>query len=442
MKTIIVGAGPAGLSAAYHLKKNHILIEKEKKIGGLGRSREVDFFIFDYAGHIFFSKDVYANNLFLELLQDNHHFQERNAWIYSKEIYSRYPFQSNLYGLPAEIIRECIEGFKKAQEKSGASSPANFGEWIDSTFGEGIGKHFMKPYNQKVWARPLSHLDYTWIEDRVKVCGLEEVIAGSQASLPDSYGPNSRFGYPLRGGCQSLMDAFLPRMERTELHLETELWEVDIKNRGITLSTGKSMGYDFLLSSIPLPVLVPKIINAPREILKMAEKLEYTSVHCVNIGIDREALTDKNWIYYPEEDFVFQRLFIQSNASPYVCPEGTSSLTAEISHSKHKPINPETIVDEVVEGLLKAKIINSSQEVLVADQLNIEYGYIIFDHARNACVGAIHEFLKENNILSIGRYGEWNYYNLDHAFLSGKAAAEALNRTNQNQNPPRNHKGH
>jgi UDP-galactopyranose mutase len=427
MHTIIIGAGPSGLSAAYHLKKNHILIEKEKSVGGLGRSREIDFFIFDYAGHIFFSKDMYANNLFVDLLPDNHHFQERNSWVFSKKVYTRYPFQSNLFGLPQAVIDECIDGLKTALENKENSNPQNFDEWIEANFGVGISEHFMRPYNRKVWARPLSHLNFSWIEDRVKVPSLDDVIGGSKYSVADRYGPNSQFGYPLRGGCQSLMEAFLPHLNNTDLRLKTELWEIDINNRGITLSSGQTLGYDYLMSSIPLPELVRKIIDAPKEIIKMADLLRHTSVHCVNIGIDRERLTDKHWIYYPEEEFIFQRLFVQSNASPYVCPMGTTSLTAEISHSQHKPINPENIIGQVINDIIKTGLIDSEDEVLVTDHLNIEYGYIVFDQNRDACVEGIKKFIEEHNIIPIGRYGEWNYFNLDHAFLSGKAAAERIN---------------
>lgn len=427
MRAVIIGAGPSGLSAAYHLKENSILIEKEKNVGGLGRSREVDFFIFDHAGHIFFSKDMYANNLFADLLPGNHHFQERNSWIFSQDVYTRYPFQSNLFGLPQKTIDECIQGLKAALENKGNAAPQNFDEWIEANFGAGIARHFMRPYNKKVWARPLEHLDFSWIEDRVKVPSLEDVIGGSKASIEDRYGPNSQFGYPLRGGCQSLMDAFLPRLKNTDLYLNTELWEIDVKNRGITLSSGRTLGYKFLLSSIPLPELVMKIIDAPKEIVKMADLLRHTSVHCVNIGIDREHLTDKHWIYYPEEKFIFQRLFIQSNASPYVCPEGTTSLTAEISHSQHKPVDAENIISRTINDIVKSGLIKSESEVLATDHLNIEYGYIVFDHNRTACVEGIRKFLEEHNIIPIGRYGEWNYFNLDHAFLSGKAAAERIN---------------
>ncbi len=430
MHTIIIGAGPAGLCAAYNLENHHIMVEKEKTVGGLGRSREVDFFLFDYAGHIFFSKDIYANNLFAELLKDNHHFQNRHAWIYSKEAYTRYPFQNNLFGLPEHVKNECINDFKEALENREAMMPINFQDWIEATFGIGISKHFMAPYNRKVWARPLTQLSFDWIKDRVKVPTLEEVIAGSRSSIADKYGPNSTFGYPLRGGCQSLMDAFLPHLKKTDLHLEKELWEVDTSNRSIKLSSGETMGYDFLLPSIPLPVLVKKIIDAPDEILAMADKLVHTSVHCVNIGIDREKLTDHNWIYYPEDDVVFQRLFIQSNASPYVCPEGESSITAEISHSPHKPIRTGNIIDEVIQGLLKVGMIDKEEEISVTDQLNIDYGYIVFDKNRTACVEGIRKYLRECNIIPIGRYGEWNYFNLDHAFLSGKTAAEMVNMEN------------
>ena len=95
-----IGAGPTGLSAAYHLGEDALLLEQNDRVGGWCRSIEDDGFTFDYAGHIMFSNDPYVHELYEMLLGDNVHWQDREAWIYSKDVYTRYPFQGALYGLP------------------------------------------------------------------------------------------------------------------------------------------------------------------------------------------------------------------------------------------------------------------------------------------------------------------------------------------------------
>src|SRR6185369_13103687 len=113
--TIVVGAGPTGLSAAYHAGEDSILVEQTHRVGGWCRSIEVNGFTFDYAGHIMFSNDPYVHQLYQMLLGDNVHWQDREAWIYSHNVYTRYPFQGSLYGLPSNVIKECIVGAIEAR---------------------------------------------------------------------------------------------------------------------------------------------------------------------------------------------------------------------------------------------------------------------------------------------------------------------------------------
>ncbi len=112
---MVIGAGPTGLSAAYHLGEDAVLIEQQEQVGGWCRSIEDKGFTFDYAGHIMFSKDPYVHELYRILLGDNVHWQDREAWVYSKDVYTRYPFQGALYGLPPEVIKECILGAIEAR---------------------------------------------------------------------------------------------------------------------------------------------------------------------------------------------------------------------------------------------------------------------------------------------------------------------------------------
>ncbi len=114
-ETIVIGAGPTGLSAAYHLGEDSILLEQNHRVGGWCRSIEENGFTFDYAGHIMFSNEPYVHQLYQMLLGDNVHWQDREAWIFSKNVYTRYPFQGALYGLPPQVIKECIVGAVEAR---------------------------------------------------------------------------------------------------------------------------------------------------------------------------------------------------------------------------------------------------------------------------------------------------------------------------------------
>jgi UDP-galactopyranose mutase len=476
----IIGAGPTGLSAAYHLGERALLIEKNAEVGGWCRSIEQDGFTFDYAGHIMFSADPYVHQLYQMLLGDNVHWQDREAWIWSKNVYTRYPFQGSLYGLPAEVIRECIVGAiearfgavkqnrkgggngstaggangtngacktngavndccadgilessvalaKPAMQASEPSEPRNFEEFIYKVWGAGIARHFAIPYNRKLWAVPLSEMETSWLGGRVPMPDLEEMIEGALKPTPKPMGPNARFGYPLRGGFQSLMNGFLPHLKGETL-LNTAVVSIDPEARTLTLSDGTQRRYSQLISTMPLPALVRCLgPHSTVEIREAAGALRFVSVRCVHIGAGRENLTEKHWIYYPE-DTVFHRIFVQGNASPYCNPLGGFGLTCEITYSPYKPLpcDGEELIERCIADCRKVGIIGSEDPVWTAVQCDLPYAYVVYDHSRKQAVETIREWLKEKGILLAGRYSEWEYYNSDHAFIAGKKAADMI----------------
>jgi UDP-galactopyranose mutase len=547
---VIIGAGPTGLSAAYHLGEQSLLIEQQDTVGGWCRSIEEAGFTFDYAGHIMFTKDEYVLKLYEMLLGDNMHWQDREAWVYSKKVYTRYPFQGALYGLPPEVIKECIMGAIEARygsldgeqaDSSGSGSltvatkngnsngnghahasngngngnghthaangnthinsqqpaaggvttldrfatitnghskelldccadgtvesinanghsancpvgggkdqtnivtehsalssqpsalgsePRNFEEFIYKVWGKGIAKHFAIPYNRKIWAVPLNEMETSWLGGRVPLPNLEEMIDGALQPVAKPMGPNARFGYPLRGGFQALMDGFLPHLEG-ELKMGTRVTRVSPSQRSISLSDGSVVEYEHLISTMPLPTLVKLTGNeAPEAVKKAAAGLRHTSVRCVNIGVGRENLTEKHWIYYPE-DTVFHRIFVQGNASPHCNPPGGFGITCEITYSPYKPLpcDGEELIKLCIEDCKRVGIFNEDDPILVANMVDMPYAYVVYDHARANNVETIREWLKGHNIILAGRYSEWEYYNSDHAFTAGKKAADTV----------------
>src|SRR5258706_16227023 len=110
VRTLILGGGMSGLSCAYHLKNNYLLVEKSDEPGGLSRSIKQDGFVFDHTGHLLHLRDPYALKLIPQLLGDNLVENQRRAWIYSSGVYTRYPFQAKTYDLPKDVIKDCVHG--------------------------------------------------------------------------------------------------------------------------------------------------------------------------------------------------------------------------------------------------------------------------------------------------------------------------------------------
>ncbi|HVW07804.1 MAG TPA: FAD-dependent oxidoreductase [Bryobacteraceae bacterium] len=487
---VVIGAGPTGLSAAWHLGPDSLLLEQNSRVGGWCRSIEVNGFTFDYAGHIMFSGDPYVHQLYRMLLKDNIHWQDREAWIYSKKVYTRYPFQASLYGLPANVIAECIVGAVEARygslkpAKDGAKSngtanghangkpnghtvactvkdccadgileastslsgksptrhisaePRNFEEFIYKVWGAGIAKHFAIPYNRKLWAVPLDEMETSWLGGRVPLPDLKEMIEGALSPAPKPMGPNARFGYPLRGGFQSLMDAWVPHL-RGQLRTNARVAEISPERHSLTLEDGSRIRYEHLISTMPLPVLIGQMgREAPVNIQAAAERLRHVSVRCVHLGLGRESLTEKHWIYYPE-DTVFHRIFVQGNASPFCNPPGGFGLTCEITYSPGKPLPCEgdELVKLCIEDCQRVGMITRDDPILATAQCDLPYAYVVYDHHRAAAVQEARAWLERHDIILAGRYSEWEYYNSDHAFLAGKKAADQVKRLREEPFP-------
>lgn len=455
---VVLGGGPTGLSAGYHYGAGSVIVEKEASIGGWCRSIEDAGFTFDHAGHIMFSNDPYVQELYGLLLGDNVHWQNREAWIFSQGVYTRYPFQGALYGLPPDVLKECLIGAIEARfgrltqgstvtagsapdrdccadgtdvaasllaTCTTSDAPNNFEQFIHCTWGAGVAKYFALPYNRKLWTVPLTEMETSWLGGRVPLPDLEAMIDGALRPVGKPMGPNARFGYPLRGGFQALMNGFLPLLQG-ELQLNAEVTRVSPLQQTVTLADGRRYRYDTLISTLPLPQFIAAMgEEAPLEIRDAARQLRHVSIRCVNIGVGRR-VTDKHWIYYPEET-VFHRVFVQSNASPYCSPPNAMGLTCEISYSPLKPLpaDGDELIHRCIDDCIKVGLLRDDDPILMTNQVDLPIAYVVYDHGRAENVQRIRAWLAQYDIILAGRYSEWEYYNSDHAFLAGKRAAVA-----------------
>lgn len=425
-KVTILGAGLSGLSAAYNLKEDYEIFEKEEKAGGLCRSLTINDFIFDYGPHILFPKDEYTKGLIKQLLNRNLHFQKREAYIYHKlyDVYTRFPFQSHLYSLPIPVVKDCILGFFNALKKTD-EKPRDYDEWINWNFGEGIAKHLMTPYAKKIWTVHPSKMNFEWVWNRVPRLTLEELLEGALHDSTKLFGFNKEFWYPFHGGIEALPNAFLSEIKNVNLRMEVR--KIYLKKKCVEFNNNKKVFFEKLISTLPLPEVIKYIDDVPGEVKRASQALENNSVYCVNLGIEREGISPYHYVYFYEPDFLFHRISYPMNFSTHTTPDKCSSVSTEISYSKYKKVSRENITERVVEDLIKAKILFPDDKIMVSDVADIKYAYIIYDKNHRKNVDKIHNFLRKNNVFPCGRFGEWEYFNMDHAINSGKKTAEEIN---------------
>jgi len=446
--SIIIGSGLCGLSAGYHFEQagcgDYLILEANSEVGGLCRTEVCNGYSFDHSIHILYTKDPYVSDLITNrLLTGNINRQVRESFCFTAGIYTEYPYQANNFGLPAEVIAQNLLGLIESQcIKSFDRPPANFEDWILRTFGRGIADNFMIPYNRRQWAWDLKTMNYNWIAERVPRPDIREVLLGALRPPAKKYGPNHDFWYPREGGIQALPQAFMRHIPSERVWLRSQVVAIDPDKHELTLSDNRQLKYEWLISSTPLPFLIKMMGEAvPKKVKESAGQLKHNVVHTVNLGLEGESLgieKPMHWAYFPEDQTIFHRINFPHRFSSWMAPLGCSSIQAEISESGYRPLNRATLIADTLDGLVRVGILSEKEirpwsaggRVKVADAVTLTPAYVIYDLQHRQNLQVINDFLKQHQIESRGRFGEWEYFNMDHSILSGKKAVEKILETN------------
>lgn len=441
-RILILGAGPTGLGAGYRLRelgyRNFTIVDRHPYVGGLSHSfTDPQGFTWDIGGHVMFSHYDYYDRVFERLMGDEFTLNDRESWVRIMDRWVPYPFQNNIRYLPREAAYECLSGLIKAQGRSGGAaaataSAANFGEFIDAVFGEGISRHFMRPYNFKVWAHPPEMMDKKWIGERVAVIDVDRALKNVLLEQDDyGWGPNNRFKFPLRGGTGEFYRRFAPVLEG-HIQLSRTAASIDHHRKTVRFEDGGEELYDILVSTAPLDVLCRSMLAAaPDRIRDAAGRLRHSGGYMVGIGIRRPCPSTKSWMYFPESNCPFYRVTYLSNYSPHMTPDKDRyySLLCETSDSEFKPVDGGRIVQETIDGLVAAGLLapDEAADIVSTWVYHADYSYPTPTVERDAILAEVIPWLESHGIFSRGRFGMWKYEvsNTDHSLMQG---VELVNR--------------
>jgi protoporphyrinogen oxidase len=419
---VVIGAGLTGMSAALELQTlgvSHRVYERAPFAGGLATTRVEGDWRFDHTGHLLHLRDDTWRSRVLSWLDEEPLLIERQSLIFTHGCYTRYPFQANTHGLPPTIAYECLLGFMQAQVAEHTAVPRNFEEYCLHHFGAGISKHFMLPYNERLWGVPARDITTDWCDRFVPMPKLEDVAAGAVGLERAPLGYNAKFYYP-RLGIGELSKALARQIKHLTLNEAPR--GIDIPRRRVEFES-RSYTYDVLINTAPLPVLLDLVGDLPPAVRIARDSLRCSHLWYLDVGLKRPSGVEAHWIYVPEAKYPFYRVGSYSRFSSALAPTGQGSLYVELA-SRDEP-EMSQLMPEVERGLLEMKVIAEPGEIEFARLRKLDFAYVIYDHCYATSLAVIRTFLREARIISTGRYGGWNYSAMEDALRFGEEAARS-----------------
>jgi protoporphyrinogen oxidase len=421
----VLGSGMAAMGAAHALcgaGQAPVCLDAANYAGGHTATFPAsDGFLFDDGPHVSFTKDERVARLLADAV-DGHYRTVQvvidNMW-QGRRI--RHPVQLNLHGLPPELIVSVLDDFI-AEAAAPSREIRHYADWLVASYGRTFAETFPMVYGRKYHTTEPENLTTEWLGPRMYRPDLHEMLQGALDAPRAHKHYVTEFRYPEHGG----FGAYLAGLRRgLDIRLGHRLVGLDPIGRVLRFAEGRQLSADAVISSIPLPKLIPLIDGVPDAVRAAVKALSYSSAMVVNVGVGREDLSPAHITYYYDEDVVFPRLNFPHMLSPHVVPPGAGAIQAEVYHSdRYRPLTmtAEETVERVVSDLRRCGVLRPDDKLLVAEARNIDYANVIWDHQRAGAVSTVHEYLDEIGVVRCGRYGDWDHSWTDEAFLSGERA--------------------
>ena len=426
-KIAILGTGMAGFGAGYRLKNECVDVQyfdKASSYGGVTASFELPGgFTFDYGPHVSFTKDERIQHLFAENVAGKYETIQYYVNNYWRGHWMTHPVQNNMHGLPVDLITQVVCEFADLAREE-CSSPMNYEEWLIESYGKTFAQTFPMVYTQKYHTTTAANMATDWIGPRMYRPSLAEVVRGAITTDTANIHYVTNFRYPSRGGFMSYLHRFAEGATFTFNH---ELMRLCPCEKILEFTNGESVSYDGVISSIPLPELIPRIKGVPSDVREAAWKLACTTCVVVNIGVARPDISRAHVSYFYDPDIVFARLSFPYKMSPFNVPPGSSSIQAEIYFSKkYRPLHakPDDFIEPVIKGLVQCGLIDAGDKIAARHAMVLDYANVIFDLDRKSVLEIVHGYLDSIGVAYCGRYGDWGYMWTDESFKSGESAAE------------------
>lgn len=440
---VIIGAGPAGLTAAYELTRHGvtpIVIEKDGIVGGIARTESYKDYHFDMGGHRFFTKSEEVDEFWREVLTSDFLQRPRLSRIFYRGRFFNYPLKPLNALKNLGLIESAMVMFSYARWKLFPYKQQDtFEQWVTNRFGKRLYETFFKTYTEKVWGIPCTELKAEWAAQRIKDLSLRTAILsmfmGSRKTIKTLI---ESFDYPRRGPGM-LWNAVKSQIEKRggETRMESDVVAFHRdgpKVTGISIRRGDKVeridGTHFI-SSMPLTELVRKLDPPPPlEILAAAKKLRYRDFLTVCLIVNKKHLFPDNWIYIHDPSVKVGRIQNFKNWSPEMVPDQeTSSLGLEYFCTEGDELWTRNDADLIEQAKRELDSIGLARREDITDGCvyRVPKSYPMYDGDYATHLQVVREYVDRlENLHTVGRNGLHRYNNQDHSMLTGMYAARNM----------------
>lgn len=394
MKIGVLGAGISGLSFAKLVGSDFEveILEKNSIHGGIARTKDIDGIAYHtVGGHCFNSKypevmDFVFNTV---LPKSKWHNVQRDAVIKMQGNEVSYPIEyaiQQIYAFDPELAMDITTDFLSANDDHDYK---NLEDWFRKKFGDTLAETYFLPYNAKIWNRPPNEMSPAWVEGKLPIPDKKSFFNGLISNESDKM-PHSSFYYPDTNNQNTFIDSLAEGLNIT-YNYNVDTIKYDVATQKWMINNEKE--YDLVVSTLPLNVMPGLITNVPAEIAEEAKKLKYNKVTTMLWETEN---TKRTWTYVPESENFFHRYIHIGN---FFNPKRNYSITEVVGEKTY---------DEMVENGKKDPFLLRPVAYNVSN-----HAYVVFDDNYSTSTAKIKNYLVENNIYPLGRFGEWQYYNMD-----------------------------
>lgn len=389
MKYLILGAGPAGLTVAAKLKQNgetsFLVLEKEKKAGGLCRTMLVDGAPFDIGGgHFLDVKRPKINEFLFQFMpKEEWNIYSRNSQIKLNDLFVHHPLEANIWELPENLQKEYLDSISNAGCNLNVPIPETFVEWIRWKFGDRITDDYMLPYNQKMFHDELDELGIYWLEKLPNV-SYEETLESCKKHRAYGKQPgHSQFYYPKKTGYGELWNRMADYLNNQIIY-NINVNQINFIEKRVQSSEGGSFHADVIINTIPWKEF-DVLVGMPEKLIDNILKLKHSSIETRYFQQNLD--TDAQWIYCPDSKLPYHRILVRPNFFP-----GSRGYWTETR---------------------KERVYMFSEMENVEFKYENEYAYPLNTVGKQEIMKELLNWCKSHQVYGLGRWGEHQHYNSD-----------------------------